>query len=62
MLRYVLCKSDSLWYWFFQFYYEAFAAPLLTLSKQFLSETDTAIDELLYFQEKVQVCFASETF
>jgi hypothetical protein len=51
MLRYVLRKSDPLYgYWFFRFYYEVFAEPLQTLSKNFLPESDAAIEELLSFR------------
>jgi hypothetical protein len=54
MLRYALRTKDPVYgYWFFQFYYEAFAEPLQTLSKKFLPETDAAIDELLSFQVEV---------
>jgi hypothetical protein len=50
MLRYALCKSDPLYgYWVFRFY-EVFAEHLQTLSKQFLPETDAAIEELLSFR------------
>ena len=43
-------QSDPLYgYWFFRFYCEVFAEHLQTLSKKFLPETDTAIEELLSF-------------
>ena len=54
MLRYALCKSEPLYgYWFFRFYCEVFAEHLQTVSKKFLPETDTAIEELLSFRVEV---------
>ncbi len=46
-----LCKGAG----FFKFYNEAFAEPLLILSKKFCPETESATDELLNFQVDAQV-------
>ena len=54
LMRYAMRKNDPLcWYWFFQFYYEAFAELHKTLSNKFFPATDAAIDELLSFQVEV---------
>ena len=51
MHRYNPRKTDPLYgYWFFEAYYEAFLANLVTISSKFAPKNEAGIDELLSFK------------